>query len=215
MVRLRHIAGGMQGKADGLQRRRGLELVEPVLGQVVDGLEGRHLEVVVMLVPVRTAALAVMRLGAVVVLGLQAAVVQVDHGVPVDIADAAVDLVVAVVVAPTIVAVAVALAAHVDEVPVGRVVDQRRRGIPYRGVFVTNPPAAQAGVLEIIHIVGGLAENLPGPGLGAGRPDIELVGPAHLGAGIGRVHEGEGILDDVLVRGLRPGSSLTGRKGQA
>ena len=74
-------------------------LLEPVGGEVIDRLEGGGLEVAVVLLPVRAGALAVVRLGGVEVLALQLAVVEVDHGVPVDVGDAAVDLVVAVVVA--------------------------------------------------------------------------------------------------------------------
>ena len=59
MVRLGHVAGGMQGIADGLQRRRGAELLEPVGGEVIDRLEGGGLEVAVVLLPVRAGALAV------------------------------------------------------------------------------------------------------------------------------------------------------------
>lgn len=210
MVRLGHVAGGMQGIADGLQRRRGAELLEPVGGEVIDRLEGGGLEVAVVLLPVRAGALAVVRLGGVEVLALQLAVVEIDHGVPVDVGDAAVDLVVAVVVAAVGVAMGVAVPGQVEEVPVRGVVDDARSRAPQRRVFVADPPAPETGVLEVVHVEGRLAEDLPGLRLAAGGAHVEPVGLTHLLGGVGGVHEGQGVLDDVLVGRLRPGVGLAG-----
>ncbi len=157
-----------------------------------------------------------MRFGGIEVALLQLAVVQVDHGVPVDIAaPAAVDLAVAVVVTAVVVAMGVALAGHIDEVPVGGVVDDGRRRAIHRRVLVADPPAADAGVLELIDIVGGLAEDLAGTGLAAGRADVELIGPLHLRRCVGRIEKGQGVLDDIFVGRLRPGAGLAGGKSQA
>src|SRR3990167_5217911 len=168
MVRLRDITGGVQRVTDGLQGRCVLELIEPVLGQVIDGLEGRRLEVAVVRLPVGGSALAVMRFGGVKVALLQLAVVQVHHGVPVNVAaPAAIHLAVAVVVATVVVAVGVALSGHVDKVPVRGVVDQRSGGAIHRRVLVADPPATQAGVLKIIDVVGRLADDFPRTGFAA------------------------------------------------
>ena len=216
MVRLRHIAGGVQCVADGLQRGGVLVLIEPVFGQVIDGLEGRRLEVAVVCLPVGVGALAVMRFGGVEVALLQLAVVQVHHGVPVNVAaPAAIHLAVAVVVATVVVAVGVALAGHVDEVPVRGVVDQRSGGAIHRRMLVADPPTTQAGVLEIVNVVGRLAEDFSRTGFAAGGTDVELIGAFHLGRGMGRVEEGQGVFDDILVCGLRPGAGVAGAEGQA
>ena len=190
MVRLRHIAGGMQGIADGLQRRGVFELVEPVLGQVIDGLEGGLLEVAIVFLPVGVAALAVVRFGGVEVALFQLAVVQVNHGVPVNVAaPAAIHFAVAVVIAAVVIAVGVALAGHVDEVPVGGVIDDGCRCAIHRRVFVADPPATQAGVFEVIDVIGRLTEDFPRAGLTARRADVKLIGALHLRCGVAGVHK--------------------------
>ena len=157
-----------------------------------------------------------MRFGGVEVAFLQLAVVQVNHGVPVNVAaPAAIHLAVAVVVAAVVVAVGVTLAGHIDKVPVRRVVDQRSGGAIHRRVLIADPPAAQAGVLEIVNVIGRLAEDFPRTGFAAGCADVELVGASHLGRGMGRVEEGQGVFDDVLVRRLRPGAGVAGAECQA